>query len=74
MESFQAMLHMGGYGGYVWPAYGLSIVVLIAVLVASLASARRNEADLDVLQQSRRAGRARNGAGPGTGTESESEE
>ena len=57
MESIQTMLHMGGYGGYIWPAYGISIVVLLAVLLASVAAARTNEAELDVLQQARRARR-----------------
>ncbi|MBI3446944.1 MAG: heme exporter protein CcmD [Magnetospirillum sp.] len=54
MESIQTMLHMGGYGGYIWPAYGISVVVLLLVLLASLAAARKNEAELDVLQQARR--------------------
>ncbi len=59
MESFQAMLHMGGYAGYVWPAYGAGAVVLLLVLVLSLTSARKAEAELDVLQQTRRARRAK---------------
>ena len=58
MEFFDAMLHMGGYGGYIWPAYGLSIVVLAGVLIASLTSARKAEAELELLQQTRRARRA----------------
>ena len=24
-------LHMGGYGGYVWPCYGLTVAALIAI-------------------------------------------
>jgi heme exporter protein D len=34
-------LHMGGYAGFVWTAYGLTTVVLVANWV----SARRNEAE-----------------------------
>ncbi len=49
-----AILNMGGYGGYVWPAYVISVVVLAAVLIASLTAARRNEAELEALQQARR--------------------
>jgi heme exporter protein D len=63
MESFQSLLHMGGYGGYVWPAYGLGAVLLVLVLALSLASARRNEAELEALQAMRRANRGQNGRG-----------
>ena len=61
MESVSAMLHMGGYGGYVWPAYGISAIVLALVLLASVLAARKNEAELEQLQALRRANR-RNGA------------
>lgn len=29
MSGLEAFLHMGGYGAYVWSAYGLAAVVLI---------------------------------------------
>ncbi len=32
---------MGGYAGYVWPAYGLTALVLGGVLFASVLGARR---------------------------------
>ncbi|WP_242443118.1 heme exporter protein CcmD [Magnetospirillum sp. 15-1] len=54
---------MGGYAGYVWPAYGAGAVVLLLVLVLSLTSARKAEAELEVLQQARRGIRSRNGRG-----------
>ena len=28
-ESFEALLAMGGHGGYVWSAYGIAIAVLL---------------------------------------------
>ena len=34
-------LHMGGYAAFVWPAFGLTAVVMVANVVA----ARRREAD-----------------------------
>ena len=30
-------LAMGGYAGYVWPAYGIAALVLVAMTLASLA-------------------------------------
>ncbi|KTD29411.1 MULTISPECIES: heme exporter protein CcmD [Legionella] len=29
MNQFQQWLMMGGYGSYVWPAYGLACIVLL---------------------------------------------
>ncbi len=57
METISALAHMGGYGGYVWPAYGISILVLLGVLVASVMGARSAEAELEALQRIRRANR-----------------
>lgn len=57
MESLTAFLHMGGYAGYIWPAYGLAVVVMVAVLVASLRAATSREAELEQLQSLRPARR-----------------
>jgi len=37
------MFHMGEYAAYVWPAYGLTAIVLIALFVVSLRSLRRRQ-------------------------------
>ena len=58
MESVSTLVQMGSYGGYVWPAYAISVVVLALVLVASLQGARKTEAELEQLQAIRRASRA----------------
>ena len=29
MSSLQSFLHMGGYAIYVWPAYGITLIVLV---------------------------------------------
>ena len=42
---------MGGYAGYVWPAYGVSILTLVAAIVLSLrahAKARENVRRLEL--------------------------
>jgi heme exporter protein D len=44
MEKFLAM---GGYAPFVWPAYGIALVVLAGLLVHSLVSYRRAQRDLD---------------------------
>ena len=57
MESF---LEMGGYGGFVWPAYGVTAIVLVGLLVASLRALRKRQAALDALEREsgvRRGGR-----------------
>ena len=50
-EAVQQFLAMGGYGAYVWAAFGLTIVVLLGLLGQSLWLARRREAELVVLRQ-----------------------
>ncbi|HEY9097151.1 MAG TPA: heme exporter protein CcmD [Hydrogenophaga sp.] len=41
----QEFLSMGGYGAYVWPSYGLTAVVLLVLLVASLSGLKSTEAE-----------------------------
>ena len=43
---------MGGYGGYVWPAYGLTAVVMVGFLISSLRGLRMARRALEV-QESR---------------------
>jgi heme exporter protein D len=43
MDMIRAYLAMGGYAAFVWPAFTLSAVVLIAVLATSLCGLRRSE-------------------------------
>jgi heme exporter protein D len=53
----QAFFDMGGYGVFIWPAYGLTALVLAALAGASLRGLRRSQAALDALE--RNAGMAR---------------
>ena len=39
-------LQMGGYAAYVWPSYGLALIVLVANLVAPAMQRRRIMADI----------------------------
>ena len=36
MSSLSNFLEMGGYGGFVWPAFGLTAAILLALLADSL--------------------------------------
>ena len=44
-------LAMGGYAAYVWPAYGLTLLVLGGLLLWSLTSYRRRRRELERLQR-----------------------
>ena len=50
MESLATYLDMGGHGGFIWPAYGVAALVLLAILVASLRGLRANQAALARLE------------------------
>ena len=56
MGQFESFLAMGGHGAFVWGAYGVCAVVLVALTLASLRRLRASEAALRRLEQ-RRGGR-----------------
>ncbi len=70
MEAMAEFLAMGGHGAFVWPAFGVAAVVMVALLVSSLRQARANQAALDRLQAlrpprpGRRADAREDGGGP----------
>ena len=47
MEGLGTFLEMGGYAPYVWPALGVTAIVLIGVAIASLGRLRDSERALD---------------------------
>jgi heme exporter protein D len=44
-------LAMGGYARYVWPAYGVAVLVLGAMLLWSVAAYRRCRREIERLQR-----------------------
>lgn len=50
MEALQSFLQMGGYAGFVWPAYGLSMLVLCGLFASSLHKMRASERQLSDLR------------------------
>ncbi len=65
MNGFSEFLAMGGYGGFVWPAYGIAFLVLAVLVVASLKSLRAAEAEVAALEAAspRRRGEGDEGGG-----------
>ncbi|MBT7953779.1 MAG: heme exporter protein CcmD [Rhodospirillaceae bacterium] len=49
-ESFTEFLSMGGYGSFIWAAFGLSAVVLIGILIQSQRFLKASDAELNALQ------------------------
>ena len=50
MESLSEYLAMGGYAGFVWPAYLIVAAVLAGLLIASRRSLKSAEAALRALE------------------------
>ena len=48
---------MGGYGAYVWSAYGAAAVVLVGMVVATLSRRRNSRRSLAALEQQRARGK-----------------
>lgn len=46
----QDFLSMGGYGAYVWPSYGLTAIVLLALLIASVRGLKSTQSEFDRLK------------------------
>ncbi len=44
---------MGGYAAYVWPAYAVTVAMLVGTLVATLSGLRRREAMVKALEAAR---------------------
>lgn len=66
--SFSEFLSMGGYAAYVWPAFGITAAVMIAMLWASRRALKSREAALAALDQRRATARAKRGNDPGAET------
>jgi len=59
----EELLHMGGYAAFVWPAYGLTALVIGGLVANTLLTLKSRERELKALQAllpSRR-GRSRDG-------------
>jgi heme exporter protein D len=58
MSAIEEFFHMGGYAAYVWPAVGLTVLVLIGFVVSSVLRLRRTRRHLAALEATRSRQRA----------------
>ena len=60
MDAIHEFLTMGGYAAFVWPAFGITLVVMAGLLVASLRGLRQERQTLKLMENARprRRGRA----------------
>ena len=49
MSQFFTFLDMSGYGIFIWPAFGISAIVLLGILVHSQRFLKRTEQELETL-------------------------
>ena len=49
MSQFFTFLDMSGYGIFIWPAFGISAIVLLGILVHSQRFLRQTENELEIL-------------------------
>jgi|TARA_B100002003_G_scaffold146753_1_gene135840 heme exporter protein D len=54
MDGMGQFLAMGGYAGYVWPAFAIVLVVMAALWIVSDRSWRKSEQTLAALRKYRR--------------------
>ena len=66
MNTISEFLAMGGYAGFVWPAFAVAAVILIGLLINTLRTLRAREAALLALE-AESPGRRGRGAGQKTG-------
>ena len=62
MSALGEYLSMGGYARFIWPAYGVTLLVLVALILDTLARVRRRRAELARLESGSATGAARAGA------------
>ncbi len=67
MAEIYKFLAMGGYAGFVWPAYAIALLVIGGLAVQSTRSLRALQREVAALEED---GRGRRGRGaPGRGTD-----
>ena len=53
MDSINEFFHMGGYAAFVWPSFGITAAVMIAIVIDSWRGFVRERDTLEKLQSQR---------------------
>jgi heme exporter protein D len=53
MKSLDAFLNMGGYAGFVWPAYGITAFGILAALIVTWRGLKAREREFETLKRER---------------------
>ena len=64
MREIAAFFQMGGYAAFVWPALGLTLLVMLGLLVATLRQLRARQRRLAELEAQGASRRPRRGEAP----------
>ena len=72
MDAIATFLAMGGYAAFVWSAYGITAVVLLALLVLSWRGVKARQAELDAMPPLPERGERRRPRAPDAANPSES--
>jgi heme exporter protein D len=62
MQGLRDFFEMGGYGAYVWPAYGITALVMLALLVTTLRGLSARQKAVSELEPLRRRQKNERGA------------
>ena len=54
MKMFLDFIYMGGYAGFVWPAFGLTALLMIGLLVQTQLGKKTNQRTFELLKSSLR--------------------
>jgi heme exporter protein D len=54
MAVLDQFLAMGGYARFVWPAYGIAVIVLGGLLIDTIVTYRKRRRELDAAERLRR--------------------
>jgi heme exporter protein D len=53
MDAIREYLAMGGYAAFVWPAFGVTAIVMVVLLVVSIRGLRKERRTLELMESAR---------------------
>ena len=62
MDAIREYLSMGGYAVFIWPAFGVTALIMVGLLFGSVRSLRRERQTLELMEAARPRRRERSAA------------